>query len=437
MSIEFETEEVVPLKTPARGASHAIHEPHAKAGEPQDGQNEPSPSSTRQVYAMFCFENPDTAVGQSVATLAQAMAKLETPVHIFARKPFDLAVPGIYMHELGGDSGGSVLSQVQEFMRRACNAFLREFRAGSRVMLMGFEWSSIPALSLLRGIRNESFVLSLHSLERQRSGLMEGISRYIEETELAGLREAKLILCHDDGTADTARRCVPECAARIETVNPLTLIRDFQFDLDPGKVKERFQVGPTDPTLLFVGDLHESYGPDLLLKAMPAILRSHAQARCIFIGDGELVWPLRINSRYLLLDYAVRLVGHLDGQALRELVYASDIVVVPSRKPTPWWPIEAAWAANRPVLATPEAAPALIVPDQNAAVVNADEASLAAGVDRILRNPEFARAIASEGRAKLEERYSITKVVARIHEVMGTTVAQERQPKPKLERVGV
>ena len=83
----------------------------------------------------------------------------------------------------------------------------------------------------------------------------------------------------------------------------------------PGAIKARYQVGPVDPTILYVGDLDTRYGPDVIVKAMPAILRNHKQARLIVVGDGDLLWPLRVYSRYLLLDYAVRLVGHLDGTA--------------------------------------------------------------------------------------------------------------------------
>jgi glycogen synthase len=219
---------------------------------------------------------------------------------------------------------------------------------------------------------------------------------------------------------------VPDCADRIEMMTPMTMIHDFDFTLDPGEVKKRFQIGPTDPTILFVGDLCEDYGPDLLMKAMPKLLHNNKQTRCIIVGDGDLLWPLRVQSRYQLLDYAVRLTGHLDGQGLRELVYAADVVVVPSRKATPWWPIEAAWAANRPVVTTPNAAPALVHADQDAAVVVADEASIVAGIERILNDPEFARSIACDGRARLEERYSIGKVVARINEVMGAVQTQEQ-----------
>ncbi len=419
----YATEEIVDSSHHTGYSEHRIHEPHFTTSGPSD--NTPS-SSNRRIHAMFCYEDPNSVVGQSVVQLARSIAKIETPVHIFARKAFELDIPGVYVHELGGKSDESLYSQVQDFTRRATNAFLREFHDNAQVTTLGFEWSSIPTVSLLRSIKNVSFVLSLHSLERQRSNLTDGMSKFIEETELAGLREARLVLCHNAGTADVARRCVPDCSERIELLNPMTMIQDFQFKIDPGEVKKRFQVGPTDPTILFVGDLSETYGPDLLMKAMPKLLRNNKQVRCIFIGDGDLLWPLRVQSRYQLLDYAVRLAGHLDGQALRELIYSSDIVVVPSRQATPWWPIEAAWAANRPVLTTPEAAPALVHADRDAAVVNADEASIIEGIERILNDPDFARAIAEEGHARREERYSISKVVTRIEEATNTAKTQEQ-----------
>src|SRR5206468_4389386 len=135
---------------------------------------------------------------------------------------------------------------------------------------------------------------------------------------------------------------------------------DFTKDVDPGHIKARYQIGPLDPTIVFVGDLNERYGPDILVKAMPAILKNHPQARLIVVGDGQLYWPLRVYTRYLLLEHAVRLVGSVEGQALNELVQAADIIAVPSRESTPWWPIQAAWASRRPVVATHEAAPTLL-----------------------------------------------------------------------------
>jgi glycosyltransferase involved in cell wall biosynthesis len=380
----------------------------------------------QRALALFCYDDPSSIVGQYLQDLVSALVKWHTPVHIFSREPFGLDLPNVFLHVLGDFSGGGLLPHVEEFTRRASNAFLREFRDCSRIMLIGFEWASVPAISLLHSIKNVRVILSLHSLERQRSNMGEELSRNIEEIELTGLREARLILTHDPATAELAGRCLPACAERLLAANPMAAIQDFQFDLDPGEVKGRYQVGPTDPTLLYIGDLHENYGPDLLMKALPRVLKKHPQARCIFVGDGELLWPLRVYSRYLLLDYAVRLIGSLEGRPLHELIYAADVIVVPSRRSTPWWPIEAAWAAKHPVVVTYEAAPALVRHEQDSLLTEADEKGLASGINRVLSEPQLARNLGDCGRAKLAERYGVNRVAARIEELMGVPEAVEQ-----------
>lgn len=377
----------------------------------------------RPILAMFCYEDTDSVVGRFVKKTAAALAGRNIRIHIFSRRAFRLDLPDVYDHPVGTCEADTLQGEVREFTRRASNAFLRNFQACSTtVTLMGHEWSAIPTISLLHGIKNTTAMLSLHSLERQRSDLSNDISKWIEETELAGLREAQAILTHDAGTADLVKQCLPECADRIIDACPHIPMEHFEFTADPGQVKERFQIGPVDPTILFIGDLDHRYGPDRLMKAMPGILKDHPQARCVFVGDGDLIWPLRVYSRYLLLDHAVRLAGHLSENALYDLIHAADVVVVPSIDQTPWWPIEAAWAARRPVVATQDAAPALLQHERDSIVVDSDEQSLAAGIGRVLKDPDLGQTLAHRGRAKLEARYNENKIVAQIIEAMGVEV---------------
>ena len=116
-------------------------------------------------------------------------------------------------------------------------------------------------------------------------------------------------------------------------------------------------------------------------------------------GNGDLYWPLRVYTRYLLLEHAVRLVGSVVGQNLNELIQAADVVVVPSRESTPWWPIQAAWAARRPVVLTHSAAPNLVQHEKDSVLVYPSENSLVWGVERILFDPEFGRTIADSPQA--------------------------------------
>src|SRR5262249_35783298 len=153
------------------------------------------------------------------------------------------------------------------------------------------------------------------------------------------------------------------------------------------------QVGPVDPTILYVGDFDERYGPDLLVKAMPAVLKNHPQTRLIVVGEGALYWRLRVFTRYLLLEHAGRFPADVRGQAMGELVQAADVIAVPSREATPWWPFLAGWAARRPVVATHNAAPTMLEHEKNSVLVYPSENSLVWGIERILYDAELGRTI--------------------------------------------
>jgi glycogen(starch) synthase len=152
---------------------------------------------------------------------------------------------------------------------------------------------------------------------------------------------------------------------------------------------------------------------------VPPILKNHRQTRLIVVGEGDLAWPLRVCARYLLLEHAVRLVGHVEGQELEELILAADLVAVPSRAATPWWPIQAAWAASKPVVASHQAAPDLLDHEKDAVLVYPSENSIVWGIERILFDAEAGRTMAKRGYEKLLERFVWTPVVAKVEELMG------------------
>jgi glycogen(starch) synthase len=374
----------------------------------------------RPALAAFCWERPDTPVGHSVLQTLAALAQRHTTVHLFSPFSSGLNLPGLHEHAVGDVEGDDLLARVQEFTSRAANAFLHQFPGGSpHVTLMGYEWSGAGPLSLLRGLKNNRTVFSLRSLERQRSDMTSEISKRINDIECVTLREAQVILTQESSVAEVARFWVPECAARLTAARQPFPMEAFHSGIDAGAVKARFQVGPIDPTILYVGDFSDRYGPDLLVKAMPAILRNHPQARLILVGDGASYWTLRVYSRYLLLDHAIRFPGSVVGQAMHELVEAADIVAVPSRDTTPWWTIQAAWAAQKPLVATHHAAPGLLEHEADSLLVYPVEQSLVWGIERLLYDADLSVALAKKGREKLEERFGWNNVAEQIEQLMG------------------
>ena len=388
-------------------------------------QKEAKPADTRPVLAAFCYDEPGSAVTEFVAQVAGALTRRGVALHVFSRNGFEVDAPGVSIHVLGEGEEEGLLDRVQEFTHRACNAFLKQFPGGAApVTLLGCEWSSAPTLSLLRGVKNLPTILSLHSVERQRSDLGTEESRRIEEIELCGLREARVVLAHDAGTAEVVRQVLPECADRTVCARERFPVHQFRRDLDPGAIKARYQVGPVDPTIVYVGDLEERYGPDLLVKAMPAVLKNNKQVRLIVVGAGGDYWPLRVYARYLLLEHAVRLPGSVEGEALCELIQAADVVAVPSREATPWWPILGAWAAGHPVVATHEAAPGLLEHEQDSVLCYPAINSCVWGLERVLCDPGLGRALARRGTQKLDERFGWGAVAAQVEELMGVASAR-------------
>jgi glycosyltransferase involved in cell wall biosynthesis len=375
---------------------------------------------SQRVLAMFCYEDAGTEITRFLDKLAGPLSRRGVTLHVFARKGFELDAPGAMVHVLGDGGCGTVLERVQQFTNRACNAFLKQLQGWhAPVSLLGCEWSAIPALSLLRGIKNLPTILSLHAVERQRPGTDDGIRKHIEEIELTGLRTARMVLAHGDATAAAIREWAPDFAGRVTVARPMFPVDAFASEVDSGKVKARYNVGPVDPMIVYVGELSERNGPDMLPKAMTAVLKKHPQARLVIVGDGSLYWPTRVYSRYLLLDHAIRMPGHLDGEPVRELIQAAEAVIVPSRDTAPYWPILAGWAAGRPVVATRESAPEMLEHERDAILVYPESPSCAWGIDKVLSDPTLARAVARRGRQKLKERFGWDAVAAQVAEAMG------------------
>ena len=379
--------------------------------------------SGKNALAMFCYLEPECAIGQYIAQTAPLLAERGVPVHIFSRHPFNIDSAGVIVHEVGLCEDADLLSSVNEFTLRALNAFLTEFSAAnSNVAVLGYEWSSVRALLELSRSRKAPVMLSLHSLESQRSDLSSELSRKIQELEIEGLQCAGTILVHSNEAAEAAGKRMPECRAKLVQAAARFPVEDFCSGLDAGEVKARYQIGPVDPTILFVGNFDEAHGPDVLMKAAPAIIKNHPQSRFVLVGDGPLLWPMRVHARYLLLEHAVRFLGHVEGKPLRELIEACDVICVPSRQRTEDWPILAAFAAKRPVMTTHPMAGNWLKHEQDSVHVYPQENSCVWGIERILFDEDLRKKLAANGHQKVLESHGWSRAAVQLESLIGAAV---------------
>jgi len=107
---------------------------------------------------------------------------------------------------------------------------------------------------------------------------------------------------------------------------------------------------PAAPRLLTVGRLSHEKGLDLLLHALPAVLKHHPAAHLTILGAGPEESTLRHLTRALSLQNSITFAGHTDPSPF---FFESTLYILPSRyEGLPNALLEAA-SAGLPIVATP------------------------------------------------------------------------------------
>src|SRR5205809_2408688 len=127
-------------------------------------------------------------------------------------------------------------------------------------------------------------------------------------------------------------------------------VHKFNKPIGPGAVKARSGIGPMGPTVLFIGRMAVQKGPDLLVEAIPGLLRHYPHAKFIFAGDGEMRPAVEHRARQLGVAHATRFLGYRNGGELIDLYKACDAVCVPSRNEPFGIVVLEAWSAGKPVI---------------------------------------------------------------------------------------
>jgi glycogen(starch) synthase len=178
------------------------------------------------------------------------------------------------------------------------------------------------------------------------------------------------------------------------------MANEWECPLDPGQVKMTIGVGPLDRLMLFIGPLDHAAGVDLLVEALPVLLRRAGNLRLAFVGEGSMHGPLAGRAHELGVGHAVRLLGHVEGVQLSRLLRAAEALVLPSRYRVPFDDavVDLARRAGRPVVTT-HGGPAHLVRHEETGIVTYDNpGSMVWAIDRIFGDPEHAVQMGNQGR---------------------------------------
>jgi glycosyltransferase involved in cell wall biosynthesis len=190
--------------------------------------------------------------------------------------------------------------------------------------------------------------------------------------------------------------------------------------------------------VLVTGNLSEVKGHPTFLEAARLIAASLDDCAFVLVG-GETSSPgygdyLRGLASDLGIADKVHFIGWRDD--VPAILKMADVVVLPSLAEGFPLAILEAMACARPVVATTVGGVAEAVIDGVTGLLVApkDPGGLAAAIRRVLENPDLARRMGEAGRRRIEEKFSLEQVGARIEEIYGALL-EEAPGSPTTEAV--
>ena len=159
--------------------------------------------------------------------------------------------------------------------------------------------------------------------------------------------------------------------------------------------------------LLGLGRLVRQKGFDLVLTALPSIIKRFPEARLVIAGDGPERPRLERQTADLDLGKFVHFSGWIAPDKVPELINAASLALIPSRwEGLPSVALQASVMARPVVAASVGGLPEAVIDDSTGLLVEPNDSSkLSAAICSLLEQPQRAREMGQTGRLRVEELF--------------------------------
>ncbi|MCX7683044.1 MAG: glycosyltransferase family 4 protein [Anaerolineae bacterium] len=321
-------------------------------------------------------------------------------------------------------------------------ASITAFRnAGARVVPLPLHkilWPPQAIAALLRLIRKEGIdIVHIHS---QEAGLLArlvawtaGARRIIYTPQTLDIRKARWHWLYI-----LIERLLAHLTDTIVSVNEFDRGRLIRWGIAPHKVvtipngidlrqcaeppdlnslRQELGVDEGQCLVMQVGGLRAQKAPLAFVEGAHHIVHQRPDVRFALVGDGPLKDAVTKRILELGLERQVRVLGWRSDA--RTLMWAADVVTLTSRWEGSPHALLEAMACARPVVATAvNGCPEIVLDGVTGFLVPpGDPAAWAGRVINLLDHPEMARTMGERGRKRVEEHFSLTRMIGRIEEL--------------------
>jgi glycosyltransferase involved in cell wall biosynthesis len=254
----------------------------------------------------------------------------------------------------------------------------------------GAEGLLLPALGLPVVVRLHSSAAQLFPYSGQGAGALGLDGRCAIALEARAARRAALVISTEANAEE---------GARLLGLDPRA-VRRIAHPVVPRPVPPPAGLGRGAPRVLFAGRLEPRKGPEVLVRALPALRRLVPGARVAFAGRDAGSAPELVSlARSLGVIDGVELLGHCDRATLDAHIAAASVCAVPSRWESFGNVVAECALLGRPVVAS-DIPPfrELVDEGRTGILVPADDpAAWAAALADLLLNPERAAGMGARG----------------------------------------
>ncbi len=365
--------------------------------------------------ALFAWESLHSvavgAVSSHVTELAAALERRGNEVHVFARlgagqTTYD-CVDGVHYHRCPIELNSDFVTEMNN-MGNAFAYFMAQTEAYQGApfdVVHGHDWLCVKGIVQTKNDRGRRVIVTFHSTEFGRSGNRGPQSGRIAAIEAEGAYVADRIIATSAALADEVSWLYHVSNDKVRTIRSGIHCTWFDRMIDVGEVRKLHEIGPLDPTVLFVGRFGWDDGPDLLMDAIPAVLDVRKDAKFLFVGDGEMHSYLVSRAADLGISDSIRFFPEPSDRL--PLYRAVNVVCVPSRRESFGPRVLEGWAARKPVVVTYKMdVQDLVHHGVNGMVVYDNPPSISWGINAVFSDFGKAQQMGERGRVKAAYGFS-------------------------------
>jgi glycosyltransferase involved in cell wall biosynthesis len=302
-----------------------------------------------------------------------------------------------------------------------CDALYDRFGAvqkqcGKFDIVHGHDWLPMLALTRIKEDYGLAVLLTMHSTEWGRQGNSFG-GRFSQEKfnrELLGCNEASLVIVASRPMQEELMSLYSLPRERIRIIPNGIIAGKIRRGVDEAGIKEKYGIDPTAPLVLFCGRMKIQKGPDLLVDAVPLVLKNRSDARFVFVGEGPMRPDCERRACELGVADACRFLGYTPNTDKDELINACDLMCISSRNEPFGIVVLEAWDACKPVVATE--AVSIVNNFEDGLVARVEPDSIAGCINRLLADPKEMAKLARAGCSRIETEFSWDHIAEKTEE---------------------